>query len=84
MRSMPLSSESGTRLTFATGRKASGSACQMKASALSKSGLRGGSGAKPLQRPGNPLDKAPNWFLEVHGPSFKALAAPLQSRGGPL
>ena len=23
---------------------------------------------QPLQRPGNPLDKAPDWFLEVHGP----------------
>jgi hypothetical protein len=30
-------------------------------------GLPRGGGRKPLQGPGNPLDKARNWFLEVHG-----------------
>jgi hypothetical protein len=31
-------------------------------------GLARGGRRQPVQGPGNPLDKTPNWFLEVHGP----------------
>ena len=84
MRSMPLSSESGTRLTLPTGKKASGSACQMKASALSKSGLRGEGGASRSKALAIRSTRPPIGSWKFMALSFKALSRPLQSRGGPL
>jgi hypothetical protein len=78
---MPLSRESGTRLTFPTAEKASGSACQMKASAL-KSGFRGGSGASRSSARAIRSIRPPIGSWKFMALSFKALAARCKAEAG--
>ena len=57
-RSMPFRSGSATRLTFGTGCRRGGSACQTKASAAERSGTAGAGGRQPLERRGDALEAA--------------------------
>src|SRR5262249_30912937 len=66
MRSMPLSSERGTRLTSATGMKPPDSGCQAKASLAAKSWRFGLLRAKALDGPSDPFEHTRERLLKVH------------------
>ena len=71
-RSIPFKSGRATRLTFGTGCKARRVGMPDERFRLVEVGLARGGRREPLQGPGNPLDKTPNWFLEFMALSFKA------------
>ena len=78
MRSMPLSSASGTRLTVLTGRKALRLGLPDKGIACGEIGPLGLARTEPLDGPGDPLEKAGKGFLKVH------VGRPLQRRARQL
>ena len=74
---MPFSRASGTRLTLATGRKALRLGLPDEGVAGVEIGPSGLARAEPLDRPGDPLEKAGKGFLKVH-------IGPLQRRARQL